>query len=88
MKIIKKTKQPALKANQFVTVGDQVDYQPPANHDGRGRWEIPPLEQLTVIKVNRFTFEAKDIEGNICRLDIREDFTQIKREKLLHFRTE
>ena len=82
MKMIKKVKQPELKANQFVAVGDQVAYQPPASHDGRGGWYPPPIEQLIVIKVNRFTFEAKDIEGNILRLDIREDFNQTEREKL------
>jgi hypothetical protein len=78
MKLIKKAQEPEPKANQFVTVGDLIAYQAPANHDGRGGWDVPPPREMAVKKVNKFTFDAEDTKGNLYRLDIREDKFQVK----------
>lgn len=78
MKMIKKAQPKVKTANQFVAIGDQIAYQAPANHDGRGGWDLPPLQEMIVKKVNKFTFDAEDTLGNLCRLNIREDKFQVK----------
>lgn len=77
MKLIKKAQEKVLTANTLVNVGDRIGYQAHANHDGRGGWDLPPIKGMRVIKINRFTFDAEDVKGNVYRLDIREDKFQV-----------
>lgn len=81
MKLIKKATKPEPQTRLPVEIGDQVLVQPPANHDGRGVWDLPPKLDMTVVKVNRFTFDAEDTAGNVYRLDIREDQFQVASTK-------
>ena len=81
MKLIKKAQEKVQNAADFVAVGDRIGYQAPANHDGRGGWDLPPIERMKVIKINRFTFDAEDVKGNVYRLDIREDRFEVELSK-------
>lgn len=78
MKLIKKAQPEVQTANALVAIGDQIAYQAPANHDGRGGYDLPPLQEMTVTKINKFTFDAEDNKGNVYRLDVREDRFQVK----------
>jgi hypothetical protein len=81
MKLIKKATKPEPTANILVQIGDRVAVQPPANHDGRGGWDLPPKIDMTVIKVNKMTFDGEDAEGNVFRVDVREDRFQVAQAK-------
>jgi hypothetical protein len=78
MKLIKKAPIKETPAWTLVEVGDRIVVSPPANHDGRGGWDTPSKIDMSVVKVNRFTFDAEDTKGNVYRLDIREDEFQVK----------
>jgi hypothetical protein len=77
MKLIKKATKQEMTANTLVQAGDRVLVQPQANHDGRGGWDLPPKIKMTVLKVNKYTFDAEDVKGNVYRVDIREDKFQV-----------
>jgi hypothetical protein len=82
MKLIKKAIKQEVTANTLVQVGNQVLVQPEANHDGRGGWDLPPKIEMTVVKVNKFTFDGEDVMGNVYRIDIREDRFRVKNDTL------
>lgn len=82
MRIIKQAAKQETYADVFVAIGDIVKYQPKANPDGRGGYDLPRAIQMTVVKVNKFTFDAEDKNGTIYRLDIREDRFQVKHTAL------
>ena len=77
MKLIKKATKVQPQANLQVQIGDRVLVQPEAVHDGRGGWDLPPKIALNVVKVNKFTFDGEDNEGNVFRVDVRVDRFQV-----------
>lgn len=82
MRIIKQATKQETYANALVATGDIIKYQPKANPDGRGGYDLPRAIQMTVVKVNKFTFDAEDKNGTIYRLNIREDRFQVKHTRL------
>ena len=77
MKQIKKIQKQEPKANTFVTVGEKVIFQHPNMHDGRNEWYEGAKVAMTVVKVNKVTFDGQDTEGNVYRIDVRNDRFQV-----------
>lgn len=77
MKVIHKTKKQELQAKDLVVVNDKVVVQTPSVPDGRNGFIKGNKVSLTVVKVNKQTFDGQDNEGNIFRVDIRDDQFQV-----------
>jgi hypothetical protein len=77
MKLIKKIQKQEPTANTFVALGEKVVFQHPTIHDGRNGWYEGAKVPMTVVKINKVTFDGQDAEGNIYRIDVRNDRFQV-----------